>query len=144
VLISNTVLLGVMLMLFSLIDAGTPAWVIALLAFVYGFFTSTQYTSMNTLAYADVTGVQVSGASTIASTVQQLAVSFGVAAASLAAALFIPEHPSATPPAMIHGIHLALRGLGAMTIVTTVVFSELKASDGDAVSSHKAEVPAPP
>ncbi len=144
VLIANTVLLGVMLMLFSLIDAGTPAWAIALLAFVYGFFTSTQYTSMNTLAYADVTGTEVSGASTIASTVQQLAVSFGVAAASLAAALFIPHHPSATPPAMIHGIHLALRGLGAMTIVTTIVFSELQASDGDAVSSHKAEVPAPP
>ena len=47
-------MLGVMLMLFSTIDAGTPIWVIVLQAFVYGFFTSTQYTSMNTLAYADV------------------------------------------------------------------------------------------
>ena len=48
-----------------------------------GFFTSTQYTSMNTLGYADVNQDQASGASTIASTVQQLAVSFGVASASL-------------------------------------------------------------
>ncbi len=54
VLIANTVMLGVMLMLFSTIDVGTPAWLIALQAFAYGFFTSTQYTSMNTLAYADV------------------------------------------------------------------------------------------
>jgi hypothetical protein len=32
--------------------------------------------------------------------------------------------------------------LGAWTIVSTVVFSELKASDGDAVSAHKAGVAA--
>jgi hypothetical protein len=38
---------------------------------------------------------------------------------------------------MIHGIHLALRVLGALTVLSTVVFRELKPSDGDAVSSHK-------
>ena len=137
VLISNTVMLGLMLFVFSTIDAGTPGWLIALQAFIYGFFTSTQYTSMNTLAYADVNGEQASSASTIASTVQQLAVSFGVAAASLAAALFIPDHSRASGAEMIHGIHLALRVLGALTVLSTVVFRELKPSDGDAVSSHK-------
>jgi EmrB/QacA subfamily drug resistance transporter len=142
VLITNTVMLGLMLMVFSLIDAGTPAWMIAALAFAFGFFTSTQYTSMNTLAFADVNSEQASGASTIASTVQQMAVSFGVASASLAAALFIPDHTRATPPEMIHGIHLALRLLGAWTILSTIVFSGLKPSDGDAVSAHKGGVPA--
>jgi MFS family permease len=142
VLIANTVMLGVMLILFSLIDVGTPGWLIAALAFAFGFFTSTQYTSMNTLAFADVSGEQASAASTIASTVQQMAVSFGVASASLAAAVFIPDHTRATAPEMIRGIHLALRLLGAWTIVSTVVFSELKASDGDAVSAHKAGVAA--
>jgi hypothetical protein len=122
------------------VGRGTPAWLIALMAFVYGFFTSTQYTSMNTLAYADVNATQASGASTIASTVQQLAVSFGVAAASLAAALFIPDHPRAAPSEMIHGVHLALRVLGALTIATTIVFGELRSNDGDAVSSHKSEI----
>jgi len=138
VLIANTVMLGLMLMAFSLIDVGTPPWLIAGLAFGYGFFTSTQYTSMNTLAFADVSAEQASGASTIASTVQQMAVSFGVAAASLAAAVFIPDHARATAPQMIHGIHLALRALGAWTIASTIVFGELKSSDGAAVSAHKA------
>jgi hypothetical protein len=142
VLIANTVMLGVMLMIFSLIDVGTPGPLIALLAFAYGFFTSTQYTSMNTLAYADVTGEQAAAASTIASTVQQMAVSFGVASASLTAAVFIPDHTRATSPEMIHGIHLALRTLGAWTILSTIVFRELKSSDGEAVSAHKAELPA--
>ena len=45
---------------------------------------------------------------------------------------------------MIHGVHLALRILGLLTIVTTVVFSELQPNDGAAVSSHKTEVPAQP
>ena len=142
VLISNTVMLGVMLMLFSLIDTGTPAWAIALLAFAFGFFTSTQYTSMNTLAFADVSTEQASGASSIASTVQQMAVSFGVATASLADAWFIPDHARATQAEMIHGIHLALRTLGAWTVVSTLVFGELKSSDGNAVSAHKEGVTA--
>jgi len=140
VLISNTLMLGLMLALFSTIGVGTPAWLIALLALIYGFFTSTQYTSMNTLAYADVSGEQASGASTIASTVQQLAVSFGVAAASLTAALFIPDQTTAAAAGMIHGVHLALRILAALTILPSVVFAELRADDGDAVSSHKSEL----
>jgi EmrB/QacA subfamily drug resistance transporter len=142
VLISNTVMLGVMLMLFSLIDTGTPPWLIVLLAFAYGFFTSTQYTSMNTLAYADVNNEQASGASTIASAVQQMAVSFGVASASLTAALYIPDHTRASAPQMIHGIHLALRTLGAWTVLSTMVFGEMKSNDGAAVSAHKEGVPA--
>jgi MFS family permease len=142
VLIFNTVMLGAMLILFSAIDVGWPAWAIALTAFIYGFFTSTQYTSMNTLAYADVNDEQAASASTIASTVQQLAVSFGIAVASLAAALFIHDQPGAGAPDMIHGIHLALRVLGVLTILSTLVFSELRLNDGDAVSSHKADIPA--
>jgi MFS family permease len=141
VLIVNTLALGLMIFLFSTIDTGTPVWMIVLMAFAYGFLTSLQYTSMNTLAYADVNEREASGASTIASTVQQMAISFGVATASLAADLFIPDRLHATAPQMIHGIHLALWALGALTIVSTVVFSELKSGDGDAVSRHKAELP---
>jgi EmrB/QacA subfamily drug resistance transporter len=142
VLITNTVVLGLMIFMFSTIDVGTPVWAIVLMAFTYGFLTSLQYTSMNTLAYADVNEGEASGASTIASTVQQLAVSFGVATASLAVALFIRDRFQATPHEMIHGIHLALLLLGALTIVSTFVFGELKPGDGDAVSRHKAELPA--
>src|ERR1700726_4793570 len=103
VLIANTIALGLMIFLFSTIDAATPVWMIVTMAFTYGFLTSLQYTSMNTLAYADVNDRQASGASTIASTVQQMAVSFGIAAASLAAAFFVPDRMQAAPE-LIHGI----------------------------------------
>ena len=141
VLIINTLMLGVMIMLFATIDLETPVWLIVVMAFAYGFLTSLQYTSMNTLAYADVGEHEASGASTIASTVQQLAVSFGIATASLATALFIPDHLHATEPQMIHGIHVALLCLAVLTIVSTAVFVRLRPRDGAAVSRHKAEVP---
>ena len=141
VLVSNTIMLGVMIMLFATIGPSTPVWLIVLMAFTYGFLTSLQYTSMNTLAYADINEHEAAGASTIASTVQQLAVSFGVATASLAAALFVPDRLRATPPQLLHGIHLAFLGLAALTIVSTVVFLRLKSGDGAAVSRHKSTVP---
>ncbi len=64
VLISNTVIIGLMILLFATIGVGTPVWLIVLQLFCYGFFTSLQYTSMNTLVYADVTDEQISSAST--------------------------------------------------------------------------------
>jgi hypothetical protein len=38
---------------------------------------------------------------------------------------------------MIHGIHKALVALGALTIVSAIVFRTLKRGDGDAVSHEK-------
>ena len=70
---------------------GTPVWLIVLQAFCYGFFTSLQYTSMNTLVYADITEERDQRASSIASTTQQMSISFGVATASLVTAFFIPD-----------------------------------------------------
>jgi EmrB/QacA subfamily drug resistance transporter len=136
VLISNTLILGILLMAFATIGLRTPVWIILLLAFIYGAFTSLQYTSMNTLVYADIAEEDTSGASSIASTMQQMSISFGVAAAGLATALFVPSAHS-NPEEMIQGIHKALLALGLLTIVSTLVFCGLKSGDGDDVSQHK-------
>jgi EmrB/QacA subfamily drug resistance transporter len=137
VLLGNTLILGVLIMGFATIDVGTPAWRIALQAFILGFFTSTQYTSMNTLVYADVTAQETSAASTIASTGQQMSISFGVAGASLVAAYFVPEDLRADPAALIHGVHHAFIWLGVLTMASSVVFLQLHRDDGGAISRHK-------
>jgi EmrB/QacA subfamily drug resistance transporter len=137
VLISNTVILGGLIMLFATVGPGTPVWLIVAQVFCFGFFSSLQFTSMNTLVYADVTEEQTSSASTIASTLQQLSTSFGVASASLATALFIPDRFRSDSPQMIHGIHEAFLLLGALTVLSAIVFQELKSTDGDAVARHK-------
>jgi EmrB/QacA subfamily drug resistance transporter len=136
VLISNTVILGLLLLLFATIGLHTPVWVIVIQAFCYGAFTSLQYTSMNTLVYADVTEEETSSASSIASTTQQMSISFGVAAAGLATAFFVPRVHS-NPAEMIHGVHKALLVLGVFTILSTVIFSKLKSGDGQNVSQQK-------
>jgi len=141
VLISNTVILGLMIMLFATIGAATPVWLIVLQLFCFGFFTSLQYTSMNTLVYADVRDELSSNASTIASTMQQMSVSFGVACASLATAVFIPDRFNSSAPQMIHGIHQAFLLLGGLTVLTAVIFHSLKNDDGGAVSRHKTQPP---
>jgi MFS family permease len=137
VLISNTLILGALLALFATIGLHTPVWVIVLLAFFYGAFTSLQYTSMNTLVYADTTEEQTSNASSIASTMQQMSISFGVAIAGLATAFFVPSSPHTNLLEMIHGIHKALFVLGGLTIVSTIVFRSLKNGDGDTVNQQK-------
>jgi EmrB/QacA subfamily drug resistance transporter len=137
VLVSNTIIIGMMILLFATIGQGTPVWLIVLEVFCYGFFTSLQYTSMNTLVYAEVSEEQASAASSIASTMQQMSISFGVASASLVTAFFLPDRFRANPPQFIQGIHHAFYVLGAMTVLSTIVFRELKRGDGDAVSQQK-------
>ena len=120
VLVANTIVVGLMIMSFATVGADTPIWRIVLQAFVLGFFTSMQYTSMNTLVYADVTGPQTSGASTIAATGQQLAISFGVAGAALIAAIFVPPELHSHPDAIIHGVQQAFLALGILTVLSSV------------------------
>jgi hypothetical protein len=65
-----------------------------------------------------------------------MAISFGVASASLVTVFFIPDHYRANPAKFIQGIHHAFFVLGGMTLLSTVVFSSLKRGDGDAVSQR--------
>jgi EmrB/QacA subfamily drug resistance transporter len=137
VLVSNTLIIGLWITLFATFGKSTPIWLIVTIMFCYGFLTSLQYTSMNTLVYAETTEEQASSASTIASTMQQMSMSFGVASASLVTAFFIPDRSGSNPTQFINGIHHAFFVFGAMTIVSTIVFRKLKRDDGQAVSQQK-------
>jgi len=137
VLLLNTVLIGAMLWLFALIGPGTPGWVIVEQACVFGFLSSTQYTSMNTLVYADIAAADTSMASTIISTVQQLSMSFGVATASLVAAYFIPDRLHADSAQILGGMHHAFILLGILTAASALGFQGLRSTDGDNISQHE-------
>jgi hypothetical protein len=95
-----------------------------------GALTSTQYTAMNTLAYADVPDTDASNASSIASNFQQLSVSFGVAAAGLTTVFFVPDRLRGDSSAVSLGLHQAFLALGAFTILSVIVFAWLKRDDG--------------
>jgi len=87
--------------------------------------------------YADVPPDKASNASSIASTLQQLSASFGVAAAGLTTVFFIPVRPSAGSATMIQGLHEAFLALGVFTVLSTIVFSRLKRDDGKDETEQK-------
>jgi hypothetical protein len=142
VLRSNTVLVGGVIALFARIGPGTSFWEIVAQAFAFGFFSSFQFTSMTSLTYADVTAQQASAASTLASTAQQMSMSFGVAAASLVAAVFVPRGAATNAAALVRGIHHAFLALGAFTVVSALIFSQLRPADGASMSQHDVPEPA--
>ena len=134
VLVSNTILIGLMIAFFSTIGKGTPVAVIVLQAFLFGFCSSLQFTSMNTLVYADLDDGDTSMGSSIAGTMQQMSISFGIALASLVTAYFIPDRVRSDPRALMAGIHHAFLCLGILTIFSTLVFRSLRPNDGEKVS----------
>jgi EmrB/QacA subfamily drug resistance transporter len=135
----NTVAMGLLIMVFGFVGPQTPIGAILLLSFAQGFASSIQFTSMNSLVYADVTDAEASRASSIASTAQQLALSFGVAFGSVSAQWFLHDVPQANQPAFIVALHHAFVVLGLVTVVSSASFAGLKPGDGSNVSRHQQE-----
>jgi EmrB/QacA subfamily drug resistance transporter len=140
VLTINTLMIGVAIALFSQIGPATPKPVIVLLALCLGFFNSLQFTSMNTLAYSDVEGPDTSMASTMASSMQQLAQSFGLATGSLVAGWFLAGLPQTDRVLVTDALHHAFLTLAAITIVSSTTFWKLRRNDGEAVSRGTAKL----
>jgi len=87
--------------------------------------------------YVDVPADKASSASSIASTMQQLSISFGVAAAGLITVFFIPSNGHAGSSTLIQGLHEAFLALGAFTILSTAIFYRLKGADGEDETEQK-------
>jgi EmrB/QacA subfamily drug resistance transporter len=137
VLLYNTVAIGAITILFMTVAPGVPAALIVAMGFALGFFSSMQYTSINTLVFADLPDADASAGSSIASTVQQMSLSFGVAVSSLLAAVFLGGEHRPGPAALVSGIHWTFLTMGVMTIVSALIFRPLRPDDGASISRHK-------
>lgn len=140
VLVANTVLLGGAISLFSLVDQSTPAWCILPLSFVLGFIASLQFTSMNTLVYADVDDRDASQAGSIASTAQQMSLSFGVAFGALLAAWYLGGVDQSIAAQTIPALHKAFLTMGVCTALSSLTFWMLHSTDGNNVSNRAVRV----
>jgi MFS family permease len=134
ILIGNTVMLGLTLLLFTQIGPGTPVWQILAMSLAQGFFASLQFTSMNSLVYADIPDSAASKASSIASTAQQLSLSFGIAFGSLVVGWFLGHANQTDAAQVVPALHKAFVALGAATIVSSLTFWGLQPDDGNNVS----------
>jgi len=134
VLTINTVMIGVTISLFSGVAPGTPIFVIVLLGLAQGFFNSLQFSSMNSMAYSDIKTADSSMASTIASSLQQMSMSFGLACGSLVTAWFLGDLLQSDRVAVTNALHHAFLTLGALTMISSLSFWTLRAKDGESVS----------
>ncbi len=134
VLTVNTVMIGTIVSLFSLVAQGTPILPIVLLGLAMGFFNSLQYTSMNSMAYADIEPPDSSMASTIASSMQQMSMSFGLACGLLIAGWYLSDLPQTDRAAVTAALHHAFLTMGGLTILSSLSFWSLRPGDGESVS----------
>jgi EmrB/QacA subfamily drug resistance transporter len=133
VLVVNTVMIGLTIGLYAMVSPSTPLLAIVCLSLSVGFFNSLQFSSMNSMAYADIESKDSSMASTIASSLQQLSMSFGLACGSIITAWYLGDLPQTERAFVISALHHAFLTLGGLTILSSLSFWTLKAHDGDSV-----------
>ncbi len=134
VLIVNTLLVGCAIASYSLVGPGTPIYVIVAMGLALGLFNSLQFSSMNSMAYADIDAADTAMASTMASTLQQMSLSFGLAFGSLITAYFLGDLPQSDRVAVTASLHHAFLALAVLTMVSSAAFWTLRPEDGESVS----------
>ena len=136
----NTLMIGLTVFLFSYIDVGTPELFILLLSLTQGSFNSLQFSSMNSMAYADIDSRSSSMASTMASSMQQLSMSFGLACASLLTAIYLGDVLQTSPGAIDGALRYTFISLGLFTMLSSISFWLLQPGDGSTVSLNNMKV----
>jgi MFS family permease len=107
---------------------GLPVPAIILTLLVSGFFRSLQFTSLNTIAFADVDPARSSRATSLVSVAQQLSMSIGVATGAFAVetTLRLKGEPAMTASDFIP----AFLVVGAIAAASAILFARLPADAG--------------
>jgi EmrB/QacA subfamily drug resistance transporter len=117
----------------------TPLAVMLLVLFVYGLARSLQFTTLATLAYADVEDPQKGPASTLWSVAQQMAIGMGIAFGALC--LRISTTLGAAPRGEAQAFALgdfrwAFLAAGVLIAVSIVGYARLPADAGNAIAAR--------
>lgn len=83
VLIYNAVCSAIAIAAYGTFFPGTPIWVIWIIVLVGGFFPALQFTSLNSMIYADIASGDVGRATSLGSVVQQMSLGLGVTVAGI-------------------------------------------------------------
>jgi MFS family permease len=136
VMIVNGVLTAATIALCSLLSPDTPRALIMLVLLVGGLCRSMQFTSINTLAFADVPAARMSSASTFFSMVQQMTIGLGIAFGAIALHVAV----------LIHGNHaqlsladfrVAFQLVAVLVLFSVLYFLGIQADAGREVSGHR-------
>ena len=135
VLTVNAVISSALLAASALFTEATPHAMIVAVLLTAGFFRSLQFTSLNTLGYADIESPQMSRATSFVAVVQQLSLSSGVAIAAML--LEASRAAEARSTLATIDFHRAFVAVGLIAVVSSVMFVRLPRDAGAEVSGHR-------
>ncbi len=135
VLIFNGAISALLMLSYALFRPGFPTALIIATLLAGGFFRSLQFTSLNTIAYADVSQKLMSAASTLSSMAQQVFLSLGVSIAALSLHISLGMRHSKVLEAQDFSIAFVIVGIIALSSV--FFFISLAHHAGAEVSGHQ-------
>ena len=135
VLSVNAVISSVLLAASAAFTAVTPHAVIIVLLLAAGFFRSLQFTSLNTLAYADIDSPRMSQATSFVGVVQQLSLSGGVAVAAML--LDVSRTFEGRTALVADDFGRAFIAIGLIALTSTLFMRQLAPDAGSEVSGHR-------
>ncbi|MWN32354.1 MULTISPECIES: DHA2 family efflux MFS transporter permease subunit [unclassified Gilliamella] len=133
VLITNTILAGIMIVLMSQLNLSTPLILIGLLLFCIGGINSMQYTAMNSITLANLEKDNTSSGNSLMAVNQQLAISFGTGFGAVLLRLI------SNSTSTLHAFQLTFVILGVVTVLSSFIFAQLKKEDGQNLTTHHQE-----
>lgn len=126
VLIGNTLLVGLAVASFSLIDIEQPLWLRIIQFSFFGMVNSLQFTAMNTITLRDLDGELASGGNSLLSMVMMLSMSLGVAAAGGLLAAFGNLLAQGEGHDALGAFHATFACVGLVTTLSAWIFWQLE------------------
>jgi EmrB/QacA subfamily drug resistance transporter len=141
ILVTNAVIGGLFLVGYGLFNPATPHFMIFGALLAGGFFRALQFTSVNTLTYADVPAPLMSRATSLASMMQQLSLSIGVGAGALLLHIIVTTRGGTALVA--HDFAPAFWVVGLISIASVLLFARLAPAAGAELLVRRAPAPVP-
>jgi EmrB/QacA subfamily drug resistance transporter len=136
VLVANAILSAAFLIAYGGFHPDTSRALIMALLLAGGFFRSLQFTSINTLAFAEVPAQRMSGATSLSSTAQQLSASTGIGVGALMLHLTVHLRGGASVSAADFWPAFAVIGL--VSAASALIFARLTPDAGAELTGYAA------
>lgn len=134
VLIGNGVIAAVLTSLYGIFRPDSSEILILAILLASGFFRSLQFTSLNALAFADMKPEDLSQATSVSGTAQQVAQSLGVALG--ASALHLTLAARGAEQLSASDFWPAFLAVGVVTLISGLMFVKLERNAAQQVSGH--------
>lgn len=129
VLFINTLLLGLSIIGFALMQPDQPLWMLCLQLALFGAINSTQFTAMNTVTLKDLEPNLAASGNSLFSMVQMLGMSLGVTCAATLLHASSGWFGSARGADSLPSFRAAFVAIGLLTMLSAALFNQLR--DGE-------------